>query len=55
MNCGYADLKEMKQYCLLPFEPAHDKIDKMTFTPSKDADQPGHPPSLIRVFDVRGP
>ena len=25
----------------------------MTFSPSKDSDQPGHPPSLIRVFAVR--
>ena len=23
------------------------------FAPSEDSDQPGHPPSLIRVFDVR--
>ena len=35
------------------FEPLHDKISKMTFVPSEDADQPGHPPSLIRVFAVR--
>ena len=26
---------------------------KMTFVPSEDSDQPGHPPSLIRVFTVR--
>ena len=25
----------------------------MTFAPSKDSDQPGHPPSLIRVFAIR--
>ena len=25
----------------------------MTCAPSKDSDQPGHPPSLIRVFAVR--
>ena len=25
----------------------------MTFVPSEDSDQPGHPPSLIRVFAVR--
>ena len=37
----------------LPFEPLHDKINKMTCAPSKDSDQPGHPPSLIRVFAVR--
>ena len=30
-------------------EPEHDKTNKMVCAPSKDADQPGHPPSLIRV------
>ena len=34
-------------------EPTHDKTNKMTCTPSVDSDQPGHPPSLIRVFAVR--
>ena len=34
------------------FEPAHDKTNKMTFVPSEDSDQPGHLPSLIRVFAV---
>ena len=29
----------------------HDKTSKMT-APSEDTDQPGHPPSLIRVFAV---
>ena len=29
------------------------KNNKMTCAPSEDADQPGHPPSLIRVFTVR--
>ena len=33
-------------------EPPHDKNNKMTFAPSEDSDQPGHPPSLIRVFTV---
>ena len=37
----------------LPFEPPHDKTNKMACAPSEDADQPGHPPSLIRVFAVR--
>ena len=31
----------------------HDKTNKTTCTPSEDSDQPGHPPSLIRVFAVR--
>ena len=33
-------------------EPPHDKTNKMTVRPAK-TDQPGHPPSLIRVFTVR--
>ena len=28
----------------------HYKTNKMTCAPSEDSDQPGHPPSLIRVF-----
>ena len=35
------------------FEPPHDKTNKMACAPSEDSDQPGHPPSLIRVFAVR--
>ena len=35
------------------FQPAHDKTSKMACAPSEDSDQPGHPPSLIRVFAVR--
>ena len=31
-------------------EPEHNKINKMTCAPSEDSHQPGHPPSLIRVF-----
>ena len=34
-------------------EPPHDKINKMACAPSEDSDQPGQPPSLIRVFAVR--
>ena len=34
-------------------EPHHDKTNKMGCAPSEDSDQPGHPPSLIRVFAVR--
>ena len=33
-------------------EPSHDKTNKMICAPSEDSDQPGHPPSLIRVFAV---
>ena len=34
-------------------EPVHDKTNNMACVPSKDSDQPGYPPSLIRVFAVR--
>ena len=34
-------------------ETPHDKSNKMACAPSVDSDQPGHPPSLIRVFAVR--
>ena len=34
-------------------ESAHDKTNKMAGAPSEDSDQPGHTPSLIRVFAVR--
>ena len=42
------DASETKQN-----EPPRDKTNKMTFAPSEDSDQPGHPPSLIRSFAVR--
>ena len=35
------------------FWPPQDKTNKMTRAPSEDSDQPGHPPSQIRVFAVR--
>ena len=34
-------------------EPTHDKTNQMACASSEDSDQPGHPPSLIRVFAVR--
>ena len=33
-------------------ELPRDKTNKMIYAPSEDSDQPGHPPSLIRVFAV---
>ena len=33
-------------------ELSHDKTNKMVCAPSEDSDQPGHPPSLTRVFAV---
>ena len=35
------------------YEPSHDKTSKKACAPSEDSDQPGHLPSLIRVFAVR--
>ena len=35
------------------YEPRHGKTNKMEYVPSEDSDQPGHPPSLIRIFAVR--
>ena len=34
------------------FEPPHDKTNNMACVPREDSDQPGHMPSLIRVFAV---
>ena len=34
-------------------ELRHDKTKQNGCAPSDDSDQPGHPPSLIRVFAVR--
>ena len=34
-------------------EPHREITNEMVCAPSKDSDQPGHPPSLIRVFTVR--
>ena len=48
-KCDAAYVDSRKKH----FEPPHDKTNKMTFVPSEDSDQPGHPPSLIRVFAVR--
>ena len=35
------------------FEPPHHKTSIMIYAPSEDLDQPGHLPSLFRVFAVR--
>ena len=34
-------------------EQPRDKTNKMAYAPSEDSNQPGHPPSLIRVFAAR--
>ena len=41
-----------KMDVLSEYEPPHDQTNKMAFAPSEDSDQPGHPPSLSRVFAV---
>ena len=35
------------------YEPSRDKTKKVACAPSENSDQPGHPPSVIRVFAVR--
>ena len=34
-------------------EPPRDKTNKMACAASEDSDQPGHLPSLIKVFAIR--
>ena len=54
LNTGYGNSKPINH--LITYqnqtEPPHDKTNKMACAPSEDSDQPGHPPSLIRVFAV---
>ena len=43
-----------KQWAVLEIiEPPHVKTNKVACAPNEVSDQPGHPPSLIRVFAVR--
>ena len=35
--------------CAKDNEPEHGKINKMACAPSEDSNQPGHPPSIIKV------
>ena len=44
------DVAPCQKVSLVPFEPRHDKTNKLTCVPSEDSDQPGHVPSLIRIF-----
>ena len=59
--CGNVISKCGTSYCCYPVmtvlhqstcQPPHDKTNKMACAPSEDSDQPGHLPSLIRVFAV---
>ena len=63
-NCNICNEKEIEDIYLflrwIPneprcaiFQPPHNKTNTMESAPSEDSDQPGHPPSLIRVFVVR--
>ena len=50
------DFKEARNdspVCVWSIEPPHDKTNKIACAPSEDSDQPGHPPSMIRVFAAR--
>ena len=38
---------------IIKIEPPRDKTNKVACAPSEDSAQPGHPPSLIRIFAVR--
>ena len=50
--CLSKNLGSLRYVLQLTFELPHDKTNKMACAPSEDSDQPGHPPSLIRVFVV---
>ena len=50
---GLGRVRQVIQPRLNIIEPPHDKTNKMACAPSEDSDQPGHPPSLIRIFAVR--
>ena len=43
----------MRYWIITENEPRHDKTNKVACAPSEDSDQPGHLPSLIRVFAVQ--
>ena len=47
------DTIQKYNHTALTYVPPHAKTNKMSCAPREDADQPGHPPSLIRVFAVR--
>ena len=47
---GIATFKDPLARRIQAIEPPHDKPNKMNCAPSEDSDQPGPPPSLIRVF-----
>ena len=46
-------LRKCMSYLSVLYKPPHDKTNKMICAQGEDSDQPGHLPSLIRVFAVR--
>ena len=59
-SCWLAVTKHLEMVYICPFiklawtyDPQHGKTNEITCAPSEDLDEPGHPPSLIRVFAVR--
>ena len=60
-SCRYANIGQLAALLLYilhlsgrPVEISRDMTNQQSeCAPSEDSDQPGHPPSLIRVFDVR--
>ena len=53
VHCSETAFRTFLLHGLLLYEPPYDQTNKMTSAPSEDSDQPGHPPSRIRVFAVR--
>ena len=51
-NSPNVSLRSSISHLVQTYEPEHYKSNKMTCAPSEDSDQPGHLPSLIRVFAV---
>ena len=47
------DLHSCTATLIIIIEPQHDKTNNVACALSEDSDQPGHLPSLIRVFGVR--
>ena len=55
VNCiefCHVDGKLSVLWLQIAFELPHDKTNKIACAPIEDSDQPGHLPSLIRVFAV---
>ena len=53
VHCSETAFRTFLLHGSLLCERPYDQTNKTTSAPSEDSDQPGHPPSLIRVFAVR--